>query len=50
MKLRLAAALLLLLAQGCAALKFEVPDEFKGKKQIEDPPLSRAPIEGIPSC
>ena len=50
MKLCLAAVLLLLLAQGCAAFKFEVPDEFKGKKQIEDPPLSLAPLAPPSGC
>ncbi len=32
---------------GCAGIiSFDVPEEFKGKKTIEDPPLSQAPVFG----
>ena len=50
MRLPLALAALLLLAQGCAAFRFEIPDEFKGKKQVEDPPLSSLPLHGGKPC
>ncbi len=33
-----------LLCSGCAGVaEFRLPEEFKGKKQVEDPPLSRLP-------
>ena len=28
---------------GCSGLKWQTPERFKGKKQVEDPPLSFAP-------
>ena len=47
MKVRFKLASLVLLAafvSGCGMAQFRVPKEFEGKKQVEDPPLSLAPV------
>lgn len=36
---------LALFSNGCAhVIEFRVPQEFKDKKQVEDPPLTKLPV------